>query len=152
VKILRSIAAVIVGLFTMMVTVGFVERLGHEIYPWPEGVNDPELIKKFRSDPAAGKKFVDELPTGAIAVVLFAWQIGAFFGALVAALIAASRRYLHAGIIGGVVLLASIAMMMLISHPDWMIVAGLLLPMPLSLIAGKLVSLLFPPPPPVPPS
>jgi hypothetical protein len=33
-----------------------------------------------------------------------------------------------------------------ISHPDWLIVLGLLLPLPLSLLAGKLVSLRSSPP------
>ena len=32
-----------------------------------------------------------------------------------------------------------------VMHPNWMILAALLLPLPVSLLAGKLVSMVFPP-------
>ncbi len=87
------------------------------------------------------------LRPGALVAFLIAWQSGALFGGGAAALIAGRGRCLHAGIIGFFVLMASVAMMMIIPHRDWMKIAGLLLPLPMSLVAGKIVSLLFPLPP-----
>jgi len=125
-KILRSILAVIVGSIVAMVPVSIVEMIGQAIYPPPE--------------------------TGAMVAVLIAWQVGAFFGGAAAALVAGPGRCLHAAIIGVFILLLSVAMMMISPYPDWMKVAGLLLPLPISLLAGKIVSQLLPPPPaPQPP-
>ena len=85
-------------------------------------------------------------------VVVVAWVVGAFLGGGVSAWIAGRWRMLHAGIIGAVVLAVVVVNSLNMktqydfSHPDWMIVAGLLLPLPASLLAGKIVSMLLPPP------
>jgi hypothetical protein len=96
---------------------------------------------------------IQTLPTSPMVVVLLSWQAGAFVGGGLSGLIAGRGRMLHAGIIGCVVLMLTIYNFFDMkrqydfSHPDWMIVAGLLLPLPVSLFAGKLVSMLLPPPP-----
>lgn len=52
----------------------------------------------------------------------------------------------NAGIVGAWMLLGTVIMVFLLPHPAWMIVAGLLLPIPVALIAGKLVSVMLPSP------
>jgi hypothetical protein len=136
-KILRSILAVIVGSIVAMVAVGIVQAIGHAVYPPPEEMKDADAFEKLMADPEAMKKVMD----------LISWQVGAFLGGAAAALVAGYGRCLQAGIIGVFILLASVVMMMMIPHPDWMKVAGLLLPLPMSLLGGKIVSLLLPPPP-----
>ena len=108
-------------------------------------------------NPEGMKVWVESLPPAAYLVVLASWQLGAFIGGAVCAY----RRPIAfdpAGVIGCVVLLGTIINCLDMkqrygfTHPDWMIVAGLLLPLPVSLLAGKMVATLYPPPPTVPAS
>jgi hypothetical protein len=149
-KILCSILAVIVGAIVSMVAWIIVVSIGHAIIPPPEALQDSDAFRKLMGDPEAMRKMAEEMQTGALVALLIAWQAAAFFGGGAAALSAGRKRCLHAGIIGFFVLLASVAWMMIIPHRDWMKVTGLLLPLPMSLLAGKLVSLLFPAPAPQP--
>jgi hypothetical protein len=112
-----------------------------------------EAMAKMEQDPTAMKAWLETLPVGAMLLVLASWQLGAFGGGFASALLAGRAPSIHGGIIGGLVLAATIynffnmKKLYDFSHPDWMIVAGLLLPLPMSLLGGKLVSMLIPPPP-----
>jgi hypothetical protein len=136
-QILRSIAAIVVGLIVTVLTISIIHAIGHRLFPLPEGI-DPH-------DTEALKKAIPSLPAGAFLMVVVAWEGGAFAGSFVSALIAGRARIWHALPNGLFVLAASIAMFYHLPHPDWTIVAGLLMPMPMSMLAGKLASLIFPP-------
>ncbi len=164
-KILRSILAIIVGGLLLMVIVEGVQMANFVVYATDEDAPIAERVQKsrermeeFERDKEALKTFIASLPNEALVVVLLGWQAAAFLGGGVSALIAGRRRLLHAGIVGALALAGTIFAVWHVkhaygvSHPDWMLIAGLLSPIPLSLIAGKIVSLLFPPPPtPQPP-
>ena len=96
------------------------------------------------------KEWVESLPESAMVVVLLAWEVGAFLGGGLAALIAGFWRRLHAGVIGAFILAATALNFYImkseydISHPDYMIVLGLLLPLPMSILGGALVERRFP--------
>lgn len=139
-KIVRSILAIVIGLISAMATIAMIDWINHAIFrpPLPEGFNP--------YDREAAKNVMDNMPLGALLMLPIAWVVGAFVGGGLAALIAGRGRCWHAGIIGALVLAATIANFVLIPHPNWIIVAGLLLPLPVSLLAGKLVSLCSPPP------
>jgi hypothetical protein len=138
-KILRSILAVVAGFIVSAMVTFAIQQISHRMYPLPEGTDT--------SDMEALSKLLPTMPIGALLMVLFSWEFGAFIGGAVAALIAGRARCWHAGIVGGLVLASTITVFfMLRGHPEWMIVAGLLLPLPVSLLAGKLVSLLVPTP------
>ena len=136
-KLLRSILAVVAGLIVSMIVTFAIQQISHRMYPLPEGtdMNDMEALSKLLST----------MPIGAHLIVLLSWELGAFLGSGVAALIAGRAHCTHAGIIGTFVLVGTIANLFILrGHPDWMIVLGLLLPLPVSLLAGKLVSFLVP--------
>jgi hypothetical protein len=138
-KILRSILAVVAGLIVSMIVTSAIQRISVWMYPLPEGtdLNDMEALSKL----------LPTMPFGAHLLILFSWELGAFVGGAVAALIAGRAHCAHAGFIGGLVLAFTIAIFfMLRGHPEWMIILGLLLPLPVSLLAGKLVSFLVPTP------
>ena len=140
--ILRSIAAVVIGLIVQSGVTFLIHSISAMMYPLPEGTNPNDFEALGRIMPT--------MPTGAFAMVLLAWESGALLGGTTAALIASRAPVVHAGIIGGFVLLASAMMLVLLPHPAWMIVAGLLLPLPLALLVGKLVALMSGPPAPLP--
>lgn len=158
-KIVRSILAVVVGWFVSALVIFAIQIINTAIYgPDPDKplAERLETIKKMQEDPAAMKAFGESMPVSALVLVLVSWQAGAFVGGALSALIAGRGRLIHAGIIGGLVLAATIYTVYDMkrkfdfAHPDWMIVAALLLPLPLSLLAGQVVSILFPDPQPPP--
>jgi hypothetical protein len=158
-KILRSILAILFGACLAFAIIICVELGNFVVYGTDEKASMVERMheaqirmQEFKEDKEAMKAFALSLPEDAMVAVLLGWQAAAFFGGGVSALIAGRRRVLHAGIIGVLVLAGTIFNVLEmkregISHPDWMLIAGLLSPIPLSLLAGKVVSLLLPPPP-----
>lgn len=117
-----------------------------------------EWMKAFAEDQERLCAWIKTLPMEAFLVVLLAWEAGAFVGGWVSARIAGWAPLVHAGLIGGLVLLGTIAKFYQmknthnISHPDWMIVIGLAMPLPMSLLAGLIVSWQIGAPPSPPPA
>lgn len=155
-KILRSILAMIVGTLVAMMAIMAIETLNFLLFKPADapGFDDLgklfEWCKAFQEDPEKLNSWVKSLPTEAMVLLLVTWSVGAFAGGWVAARIAGWAFLLHAWLIGALVLFG-VAMNFYtlktehdITHPDWLIIVGLLLPMPLSLLAGKTVALSHP--------
>ncbi|GAB2494760.1 hypothetical protein [Arenimonas alkanexedens] len=127
---LRSILAVLIGILVMGITVAAVQWLGHSLYPPPAGL-DP-------SDPVALATLVSQMPAMALGMVLIAYAFGTFLGAFTATTISLGHKP-GVAIVIGVVMLAMVAMnLLLIPHPMWMVVAGLLIPLPVALLAWRI--------------
>lgn len=130
--ILRRILAVLAGMVTGFVLVALVESAGHTVYPPPKDIDF--------TDPAALNAYVRSIPLGALLFVLLAWVVGTFGGAWVAARLAGRQPMLHAGIIGALLLAASVANLIAIPHPVWFSVSAVVL-VPLSAWrAGRLAA------------
>lgn len=114
---LRFIVAGLIGVVVAFASVAGIEALGHAVYPPPADL-DFSNANQVRA-------FMDALPLGALLLVLGSWISGTFLGGLVAALIARSRPYLFAGIVGAFVLAATIANLLLIPHPLWLTLLAL---------------------------
>lgn len=126
----RTVLGILLGIVTTMLVISLVETLGHAIYPPPDGL-DP-------GNPEHVGHIIALAPTGALAMVVLAWCVGTFIGAWVGARIARHPR-VAALASAFVVMFGVIAMIKLVpDHPTWMAVLGLLLPLPLALIAAKL--------------
>lgn len=118
---LRVILAVIAGIACAMVTITVIEMVARPLHPMPPGVT--------MADTTAMAAHVASAPVALMVVVLFGWILGAFDGALVAALIARKRPRVAAMIVGAVVVAAVIANAVLLPHPVWMTVLGVTLPL-----------------------
>lgn len=77
------------------------------------------------TDMAQVKAHAAAAPTAALLVVLLGWLLGPFAGGLVASRIAARSRKQYAWIIAGVLLAATLANLLAIPHPIWMVVGAL---------------------------
>ncbi len=148
--VIRSIAAVVVGWIVAVLVIIVVESTSGLLHPPPDGKSITEWAKEFEECTPAAKEWLRSMPTSALAMLQVGWGFGAFFGGGVAAWIAGRGRLIHAGIIGVLILAATIVNFFQMkakldySHPDWLIATGLLLPVPLSLLGGWLVSLRYP--------
>ncbi|UCF67386.1 MAG: hypothetical protein JSV80_16705 [Acidobacteriota bacterium] len=113
-----------------VIIVYLVETLSHVLYTPPPGVD--------LSNPEQLASLIGELPVMALVFVVVAWILGAFGGALVAAPIARDARVSGALIVGGVMVLLVIANLLIIPHPIWMTIAGIVLPLPAAWLAAWL--------------
>jgi hypothetical protein len=72
-------------------------------------------------------------------LVVIGWSLAAFLGGSVAARIARHRRT-AALVVAAFVVLGVIANNMMIPHPLWMTIAGVLLPVPLAWLAARMAT------------
>ena len=89
-------------------------------------------------DPASVAAFVATLPASALLLVLSGWVLGALVGGYVAARIARKPR--PALVVGIVIEIGVIANAVMIPHPLWMTIAGVLLPVPAAWLGARLAT------------
>lgn len=114
--------------------VGLLEALGHWLYPPPPGLD--------LHNPEALRAIIDKLPRGAVLMVLIAWAGGSFCGGLVAALVAKTRKTIHAMIVGCLQMLAGGATMLWIPHPAWFVVTSFLIVVPSAWVGASLANVI----------
>lgn len=115
--IVKSVLAVLAGAIVAGLLIAAVESISSALYPLPPGID--------LYDHEAMRRHIDQLPIGAFLFVLGAWAIGSFGGSWVAARLAGRARIAHGLVVGALFLLAGVANMLLIPHPWWMWVGGI---------------------------
>lgn len=114
---IRNILAVVAGAVVAVALVAGIDALGHRVYPLPRGVD--------WNDPAVVAQVVRGMPVGAFLFAVASWIVAAFAGAWLAARLAPSRKLVHGGVVGALMLAATIANLLMIPHPAWVILSGL---------------------------
>ncbi|MBC8479446.1 MAG: hypothetical protein H8D46_03185 [FCB group bacterium] len=115
----KTILWTVIGILVTGMVVAFVEFIGHQVYPLPEGVEP--------YNPESMTEYMKVIPLGAMLFVLAGWFIGAFTGTTIAVIFAGENGCRIALIIGIVFLAASIFTMISIPTPIWFWIAGLLM-------------------------
>ena len=128
----RSVLTVLTGAVVAGVLIAAVEAVSSAIYPLPPGLDI--------HDHAAMRQHIDTLPVGAFLFVLAAWAIGAFTGSWVAARLAGRARLGHGLAVGALFLLAGVLNMLMIPHPWWMWVGGIVALAGCSYLGARLAS------------
>lgn len=113
----KNIAAGIVGIVIAGVLVWLVELIGHSIYPPP-----PDL--DF-ADPEAMRAYIATMPIGAFMFVGGAWFIATLAGTFAACKIGSAKPMIFAIVVGGLMLIATAANLMMIPHPTWFSILGI---------------------------
>jgi hypothetical protein len=145
-KFLRSLAAVIVGAIVTLVCIMIMETINGLLHPPPDGKGLMEFGEEMQKGTPAAKAWMQSIPIGAMVLLQIGWSIAGMIGGAVAAWIAGWARLLHAGIMGVFVLLMTITNLQQLkelleyTHPDWLLVLALLLPLPLALLGGLIVA------------
>ena len=114
----RNIIAGIAGVLIAGTLVFLVEMAGHAIYPLPANLD-------FSDEEAAGA-YISALPLGAFLFVGGAWFIGALGGTFAACKIGRAKPEIYALVVGGFMLAATIANLVMIPHPLWFSITGVL--------------------------
>jgi len=114
---IRNIGAALAGIVTAFVLVVLVEKVGHLIYPPPADLDF--------SDPEAIRPYIATMPFLALLFPMIAWVVATFTGSLVASKIGTANPLIFAGVVGGLVLAATIANLIMIPHPAWFSIVSL---------------------------
>jgi len=114
----KNIAAGIAGIVIAGVLVWLVEMIGHSVYPPP-----PDL--DF-SDPEAMRAYIATMPVGAFMFVGGAWFIATLVGTIAACKIGDAKPMIFAIVVGGLMLIATAANLMMIPHPLWFSISGVI--------------------------
>ncbi len=124
---LRTVFAFLIGVIVMIATVTGLQMLGHWI--WPQSIIDS-------ADPAALAAGVVGMPLAAKIWVLVTYAAAVELGTIVAVLLHRRRWRGLAMSLGLLMMLLCTINFLALPHPWWMVVVGLLLPIPLAMIAG----------------
>ena len=116
-RVARSFLAVMAGMIVAVTVVSICDLAAGTLHPVPPGfdLRDVEQMKAH----------ISSAPASAMIVVLLGWILGPFAGGFVASRVAARSRRRYAWVISGVLLAATIANLLSIPHPAWMVVAAL---------------------------
>lgn len=125
---LRIFFAIIIGGIAGIATMMLVEYLSSMLFPMPTDLDTKSLGEM--------KTYMDSVPIAAKAMVLVGWTLGSVVGGYVATRLARNGSAVP-GIIVGLVLLAAGGLnFLMLPHPIWMVIAGvILLPLPAVLVS-----------------
>lgn len=127
---LRTVLAIVAGLLTAMLLIFGVEAIGLLLFPPPAG-----MTLDTEADLA---RLVAMSSPGAKAWLVFGWALGSFVGAWVAARIGPRHRRIAALVVALFIVAGTVMNAMVITHPLWMNLLGIVLPVLLALLAARL--------------
>ncbi len=113
----KNILAGVAGVVIAVALVWVVEKVGHAVYPPPPDLNF--------ADPDAMRAYIATLPLGALLFVAAAWFIGTLCGTCAACAIGTAKPVIFAMLVGGLMLIATIINLVMIPHPMWFSVPGI---------------------------
>ena len=114
----RNVIAGIAGVLIAGTLVFLVEMAGHAVYPLPANLD-------FSDKEAAGA-YISALPLGALLFVSGAWFVAALGGTFAACKIGRAKPEIYALVVGGLMVAGTIANLVMIPHPLWFSITGLL--------------------------
>lgn len=114
----KNIAAGIAGVVVAFALVWFVEMIGHSVYPPPADLNF--------ADPEAMRAYIATMPVGALLFVGGAWFVATLVGTFMACKIGNAKPMTFALVVGGLMLVATAANLLMIPHPLWFSILGVI--------------------------
>ena len=129
---IKKIAAAVIGIVVAGGIVFAVESLGHTVYPLPADLD--------MNDPVEFGNYVESLPIGAFIFVAGAWVLGTLGGGLLACFIAGEKPRVYSSIVGGFILVATIANLIMIPHPLWFSISSLVAIAVTTYVTGSIAS------------
>ena len=154
-RIKVHVLAVVGGLVVAFALIMVIELVGNSIYPPPAGIDVSDIDELGAA--------MEQVPTGSLLFVLLAWVVGTVCGAWVAArlggpMLAVARAafawlgmgraaaaletgtmpMIDALVVGTVLLFAGVAILVMLPHPVWFTVIGVIVFLPAAWLGGLL--------------
>jgi hypothetical protein len=128
---LRSLFALCAGLMAAMIVMTAFAVAASFLYPVPPGLE--------RGGAAAIAAYAASLPLAANLLLLAGWLLAAVGGTVVAARLAPASAIALAIAIGGLDAVLTFLNAQQVPRPDWMLACGVALPVPLALLAVRML-------------
>ena len=112
----KNIIAGIAGVVVAVALVWLIEVVGHSVYPPPPNLNF--------ANADAMLAHTSTLPIGAFLFVGGAWFVATLCGTFAACKIGTAKPIVFAGVVGGLILIAAAANLIMIPHPLWFSILG----------------------------
>ncbi|MBD3769236.1 MAG: hypothetical protein IE925_03750 [Rhodobacterales bacterium] len=125
----RKLIGAVVGVVLAMLVVAIVQMVGHLLYPEPELPENPS--------PQQLREAMEAVPFGANFMKVLSWFFGTLIGVWTALRISNGARR-SALVVAAAVLLLTIAVLLSVAHPTWMVAGGLLLPILATFLATRI--------------
>jgi hypothetical protein len=122
----RSILGTIAGLVVAAAVVAATDYVNHRLHPPSEDIREAAARQDFKALRPAVEKWMRNAPRMALILIPVGWIAGAFWGALIATLLARIRWPIPAIIIASFVLIGTAMNLAVFPHPRWIVIAGLL--------------------------
>jgi hypothetical protein len=128
---IRNILSVFAGVVAAFIIIMGVEYINSMNHPFPQGMN-PNDAENF-------KAYVAGLPISALLVVVLGWALGSLLCGFVIGKINPNSASKRLPIVAGAALtIASILNMVEIPHPTWMMIVGIVIFIPLTMLGYRL--------------
>lgn len=118
---IRHISSVVAGLLTAFVIIAMVEWVNSLLFPLPETIDT--------SDYEALSVYMQDIPGGALLMVLLAYLTGTTGGAWIATVISRGLNW-PAMLIGSMLMGAGLFNVLMISHPAWFVIGTVIVFLP----------------------
>ena len=125
---LKTLISILAGLVAGVPVVAIVARIGHILYPPPQGMD--------LTDRNVVAAMIAQMPVGALLFVVAGWVLGALGAGLIAARL--SRRSRPTYIVTAIFLGLCGLNFVMIPHPVWMVAATLVLVPLTGLVSARL--------------
>ena len=125
----RSFLGVVAGVIVGSVVIAVVQRLNSLLFPLPSGL---DVTNREALDAA-----ISDMPESALIGVLVAWGLGTFLASWTAVRIGARAARPQALIVGLILLAAAVVNMLMLPHPLWFWIIGVLLFVPSALLGAR---------------
>ena len=125
---LKTLISILAGLVAGVPVVAIVARIGHILYPPPQGMD--------LTDCNVVAAMIAQMPVGALLFVVAGWVLGALVAGLIAARL--SRRSRPTYIVTAIFLGLCGLNFVMIPHPVWMVAATLVLVPLTGLVSARL--------------
>jgi hypothetical protein len=123
---MRFTLGTVIGIVVAFAVLMGIELLSHALYPPPDAIRVAIEKHDYAAMRSLVKDYFPKAPLMALVLIPVAWVAGTFLGALAATGISRGRSIVPAIIVGGLILAGTIANLMMIPHPLWMTLAGVL--------------------------
>lgn len=128
---LKRVIGTILGFIAAMFVIYLVELPCRRLYPAPPGLD--------LKDPQALKTFIASLPTGALAIMLLAYDLGSLTGGILSTLISGRSTLWPALIVGALLTASNAVNLHALPHPTWFALVSTLGFIPLAWVGSRLV-------------
>lgn len=130
VPVTRKVASFVLAFLSAFIIMMVFEYVNSLLFPFPAGMDVMNLD--------AVRSFTDNLPWTGYILVFVGWMVASFVGGFIVTRVSKTSSWIPSFMVGLVLTALGIVNFLMIQHPAWMIVLGVIVFIAFALLGGKL--------------